>query len=111
MGRERSRNRHRKNVTLGQRRTSISLEEQVWSGLADICRREDTTMDRLCGAVEQRRVGSSMSSALRVFLLTYFRAIAEALEDGGDLDESADLLSILDRFHAEQIQAASAGID
>lgn len=68
-------------------------------------------MDQLCGAVEQRRVGSSMSSALRVFLLTYFRVIAESLEDGGDLDTSANLMAILDRFQAEQIQAASAGSD
>lgn len=105
MGREKSRNRLRKNVTLGQRRTSVSLEEQVWNGLVEICRREDIGIDELCTEVEKLRVGSSMSSALRVFLLTYFQSIAEALEDGKNSDDTANLSVVLDRFHAEQIHA------
>ncbi|NQW12304.1 MAG: ribbon-helix-helix domain-containing protein [Alphaproteobacteria bacterium] len=111
MGREKSLNRLRKNVTLGRRRTSVSLEEQVWNGLIDICRRENIGIDELCAAVEQRRVGSSMSSALRVFLLTYFRSIAEALEEGAGIDDIATLTAVLDRFHTEQAQAAGATSD
>ena len=77
---EKSRNRQRRNVTLGSRRTSVSLEDQVWDGLTDICRREEIGLDQLCTAVDRRRVESSLSSALRVFLLTYFRHAAERLE-------------------------------
>ncbi|MEO9901319.1 ribbon-helix-helix domain-containing protein [Nisaea sp.] len=73
--------RIRKNVTIGHRRTSVSLEAQVWNGLSDICKRESIGMDGLCTLVAERRQESSMSSALRVFLLTYFRLVVSNIED------------------------------
>lgn len=73
--------RIRKNVTIGHRRTSVSLEAQVWNGLSDICKRESLGMDGLCTMVAERRQESSMSSALRVFLLTYFRLVVDNIED------------------------------
>lgn len=113
---EMSRNRQRRNVTLGSRRTSVSLEQQVWNGLTEICRREEIGLDELCTAVEARRVDSSMSSALRVFLLTYFRHAAEMFESrpgdgsGQGNGSQATLPSLLEatlqRFHAEQKAAA-----
>lgn len=116
MTRELSRNRQRRNVTLGSRRTSVSLEEQVWDGLTEVCRREEVGLDELCTAVERRRVESSMSSALRVFLLTYYRHAAERLESApggqpglGQGPQAAFpglLDATLDRFHAEQKSAA-----
>lgn len=116
MTRELSRNRQRRNVTLGSRRTSVSLEEQVWDGLTEVCRREEVGLDQLCTAVERRRVESSMSSALRVFLLTYYRHAAERLESApggqpglGQGPQAAFpglLDATLDRFHAEQKSAA-----
>ncbi|MCR9071557.1 MAG: ribbon-helix-helix domain-containing protein [Alphaproteobacteria bacterium] len=116
MTRELSRNRQRRNVTLGSRRTSVSLEEQVWDGLTEVCRREEVGLDELCTAVEQRRVESSMSSALRVFLLTYYRHAAEQFEaspggqpgfgQGPQAAFPGSLDSTLDRFHAEQKRAA-----
>ena len=116
MTRELSRNRQRRNVTLGSRRTSVSLEEQVWDGLTEVCRREEVGLDELCTAVETRRVDSSMSSALRVFLLTYYRHAAERLEtaDAGQpgLAQGPQaafpglLEATLDRFHTEQKTAA-----
>lgn len=116
MTKELSRNRQRRNVTLGSRRTSVSLEEQVWEGLTDICRREEIGLDELCTAVEIRRVDSSMSSALRVFLLTYYRHAAELLEapqrsqpglaQGPQASFPGLLDAAMDRFHTEQKSAA-----
>lgn len=113
MQKEKSANRQRKNVTLGSWRTSVSLEEQVWDGLVDVCRREEISLDELCAAVEKRRVNSSRSSALRVFVMTYFRHSAELLEapDGGRIDAAGDRQSLfpglldatLNRFHTEQV--------
>lgn len=65
---------------IGARRTSVSLEERVWDGLVDICRREEISIDDLCTVVNERRIGSSMSSSLRVFQLTYFRLAVETAE-------------------------------
>jgi len=118
---EKSRNRLRKNIMLGTRRTSVSLEDQVWDGLTEICRREEVSVDELCTEVEGRRVGSSMSSALRVFLMTYFRMLAEELEareapdgdaagiglsDVGQTPFPSALDRALSRFGVEQSEAA-----
>lgn len=80
MARELGVDRQRKNIVIGSRRTSISLERRVWDGLVEVCRREERSIDELCTLVNDRRVVSSMSSSLRVFLLTYFRIVAENAE-------------------------------
>ena len=117
MPKEKSQNRKRKNVMLGDRRTSVSLEDQVWDGLTDVCRREEISIDELCTKVERLRVGSSMSSALRVFLMTYFRMLMENLETPSrgtvlGLSEqqapfSSAMQAALDRFQNEQKTALS----
>lgn len=72
--------RQRKNIMIGPRRTSVSLEDRVWDGLVDICRREELSIDELCTRVNERRLASSLSSSLRVFQLTYFRIVIENAE-------------------------------
>jgi predicted DNA-binding ribbon-helix-helix protein len=92
-------------VTVGHRRTSVSLEDHVWDGLTDVCRREAIGIDTLCTAVDRRRSRSSMSSALRVFLLLYFRTLAEARQDRPDAarhDGGGHLEAALDRFRTEE---------
>lgn len=121
MQKEKSANRQRKNLTLGSWRTSVSLEEQVWDGLVDVCRREEISLDELCAAVEKRRVNSSRSSALRVFVMTYFRHSAELLEapDGRRIDAAGDRQSLfpglldatLNRFHTEQVATSQTRED
>ncbi|MCR9176553.1 MAG: ribbon-helix-helix domain-containing protein [Alphaproteobacteria bacterium] len=117
MPKEKSQNRQRKNVMLGNRRTSVSLEDQVWDGLTEVCRREEISVDELCTKVERLRVGSSMSSALRVFLMTYFRMLMENLEapavatQSGLSEQRAPFSSALEaalgRFQHEQEVALS----
>ncbi|MBO6560870.1 MAG: ribbon-helix-helix domain-containing protein [Nisaea sp.] len=105
---------------MGNRRTSVSLEAQVWNGLSDICRREKIGIDALCTRVAERRKESSMSSALRVFLLTYFRLVVDNIEQSlsaapqGGMGEDAQppipgfLDTALQRFALEQEQYATS---
>lgn len=72
--------RQRKNIMIGPRRTSVSLEDRVWDGLVDICRREELSIDDLCTQVNDKRAASSLSSSLRVFQLTYFRIVVDNAE-------------------------------
>ncbi len=65
-----------KNVNIGRRRTSLRLEQEFWEALMDICARESLTIHQLCTLVDQRRHGSSRTSAIRAFVITYFRAVA-----------------------------------
>lgn len=73
--------RIRKNIMLDNRRTSISLEAAVWEGLVEICRREELSVDELCSEVARRCIASSLSSALRVFQLLYFRYLVHKNEN------------------------------
>ena len=52
----------------------------MWDALAEIARRENLTIHQLCTQVDARRHESSLTAAIRVFTLSYFRAAAT--EDG-----------------------------
>jgi predicted DNA-binding ribbon-helix-helix protein len=82
-----------RNVFIAGRRTSLRLEPAMWDGLAEICRRENMTIHELCGLIDQRRRASSLTAAIRVFIMTYFRAAAteegHASNGHGTLYESA----------------------
>ncbi|WP_448205921.1 ribbon-helix-helix domain-containing protein [Azospirillum sp. sgz302134] len=66
--------------------TAIRLEPSYWEALDEICRREDLTVDELCSDLKERmdqqtkrsrRVsGVSLSNAVRVFIVGYYRKAA-----------------------------------
>ena len=64
-----------KNVTINGRRTSLRLEQASWEGLNDICQCEGLTLHELCSLIETRRQGASRTSAVRAFIITYFRTV------------------------------------
>jgi predicted DNA-binding ribbon-helix-helix protein len=107
----RSLDRSRRNVFIGDRRTSVSLEILVWESLVDVCRREEISLDEICTEVEDRRVSSSMSSSLRMFLLIYYRFLVEVAEGlaprgrGGSAPNA--LKEALKRLAAEQRRHAA----
>ncbi len=65
-----------RNVTIGRRRTSLRLEPAMWDALEEICRREEMSQHELCAVVDERRRASSLTAAIRVFIVNYFRAAA-----------------------------------
>ena len=116
----RSSRRIRRNVKVSGRRTSVSLEIAVWDALAEICGREQIPLDLLCDAVEGRRGGASLASALRIFSLVYFRVLEGRLnparadkglaESKPQLGFPSLLESALDRFDAgRRASPSSAG--
>lgn len=69
-----------RNVTVSGHRTSLRLEQDVWSALEEVCSREGLSVHELCTRIETRRTGSSRTAAVRAFVLGYFR---EAASDTG----------------------------
>jgi len=65
-----------RNVTIGRRRTSLRLEPAMWDALEEVCRREEMSQHELCAMVDERRRTSSLTAAIRVFIVNYFRAAA-----------------------------------
>jgi len=48
----------------------------MWSALAQVCDREGKTLNQLATEVARQREESSLTAAIRVYLLRYFSAAA-----------------------------------
>lgn len=66
-----------RNVYVAGKRTSMRLESAFWDGLEEIAQRESLMVDELCTHLATRTEAvdaNSLSSAVRVYVLEYFRA-------------------------------------
>jgi predicted DNA-binding ribbon-helix-helix protein len=62
-----------RNVTALRGRTSMRLEPELWEALEEICHREKLTLAEVVKRVEQRGHPGGRTSAVRVYVLGYFR--------------------------------------
>lgn len=70
-----------KNVRIGERRTSVRLEPQLWAALEEIAEREQKSLSEICTLIAAvRRVRGGFTSALRVYIIEYFRRRLAQLE-------------------------------
>lgn len=66
----------RKNIKINDVRTSVTLEPKVWTILQDLAAENNTNVHALCTFIYDRKSkGSSLSSAIRVFLISYLDII------------------------------------
>ncbi|HEY7579349.1 MAG TPA: ribbon-helix-helix domain-containing protein [Acetobacteraceae bacterium] len=65
-----------RNVVAGRGRTSMRLEPELWEALAEICARERRDINRMVRQIEAVGHRGGRTSAVRVFVLQYFRAAA-----------------------------------
>lgn len=66
----------KRSVVIRGRKTSISLENAFWSGLKDIAIRRGLTLSSLIETIDKQKETDNLSSAVRLFVLDYFRARA-----------------------------------
>lgn len=79
-----------RNVVVMGRRTSIRLESELWDALQLVCQREDITLNEVCDRVARTAEGS-FTSAVRVFIIRYFKTNLEERQpeyDGYSLSRS-----------------------
>ena len=62
-----------RNVTVNGRRTSLRLEQVSWEAIDEICVSEGVSLHELGSMIEEQRGGSSRTSTVRAFIVTYFR--------------------------------------
>ncbi len=81
-----------RNICVCGRRTSVRLEPDMWSALREIAEREGARVHDVCTLVHlRRRGGTSLTAAIRVFIMLYYKAAST--EDGhthaghGDFDD------------------------
>src|SRR5215475_1537118 len=61
-------------IMLAGNKTSISLENQFWDGLREIARRENSAVRALIEQIDTDRTSHNLSSAVRLYVLNYFKA-------------------------------------
>ena len=64
------------NVVVGGHRTSVRLEPVMWDALHDIARRLRVTMHDLVTDIDRERTASSLTAAIRVYIVDFYRAAA-----------------------------------
>lgn len=67
--------REKRNIQLAHRRTTIVLEPYMWESIDDLLAREQLDLSAFCRHVDQTRRHSSLASATRQVVLTYFRIL------------------------------------
>lgn len=64
-----------RNITVMGRRTSVRLEPEMWTALREIARRENCKIHDICSLIQMRKnPDTSLTAAIRVFLMLYYRA-------------------------------------
>lgn len=63
----------KRSFTIGGHRTSISLEAPFWDALRAAAAQERLPLSNLIGRIDAERGSSGLSSAVRVWLLAYYR--------------------------------------
>jgi predicted DNA-binding ribbon-helix-helix protein len=64
----------KRSVNLGDRKTSISLEEGFWTALKEIAHERRETLQHLITSIDAKRKAANLSSVLRVFVLEFYKA-------------------------------------
>jgi predicted DNA-binding ribbon-helix-helix protein len=63
----------KRSIVIAGHRTSVSLEDDFWSGLKEIGREHKMTLSSLITDINCRRLDTNLSSAVRLFVLRHFR--------------------------------------
>jgi predicted DNA-binding ribbon-helix-helix protein len=63
----------KRSVVVGGRKTSVSLEDLFWKSLREIASGGDMTLSALLAAIDSKRDHGNLSSAIRLFVLNFYR--------------------------------------
>ena len=68
----------KRSIVIAGRTTSVSLEEPFWSAFKEIAKTRRTTLSELVHSIDAKiREGENLSSAIRLFVLDYYRQEAQ----------------------------------
>jgi predicted DNA-binding ribbon-helix-helix protein len=63
----------KRSIVIAGHKTSVSLEDAFWTGLKEIAAKRDLTLSDMVAAIDQDRRHGNLSSAIRLFVLDYYR--------------------------------------
>ena len=72
----------KRSIVIAGHKTSVSLEDAFWQGLKEIATGRELTLSDLVATIDTDRHGGNLSSAIRLFVLDYYRERAGAQLSG-----------------------------
>ncbi|MET0631738.1 MAG: ribbon-helix-helix domain-containing protein [Xanthobacteraceae bacterium] len=81
----------KRSIVIAGHKTSVSLEDAFWKGLKEIAGGHDTTLSDLVASIDTERRHGNLSSAIRLFVLDYYRG--QASDERGGHDGPRDVTS------------------
>ena len=63
----------KRSLNIAGRRTSISVEDDFWSSLREIAKARHQTLSHLVRSINAERQHANLSSAVRLFVLGFYR--------------------------------------
>lgn len=87
----------KRSIVIAGHKTSVSLEEAFWKGLKEIATGRNVTLSDLVASIDTDRRHGNLSSAIRLFVLDYYRAQIgderrDVLREGGGARVAASVL-------------------
>ena len=82
-------------IVVAGRKTSVSLEEAFWNGLKEISGLRDMTLSELIDEINGHRQQGNFSSAIRLFVLDYFKSRVADTASGSRPHQAAHDHSLL----------------
>ena len=80
----------KRSIVVAGHKTSVSLEEAFWNGMKEISALRNITLSELVGEIDSNRQQGNLSSAIRLFVLDYFRSRAGAAPAAADVSPQSD---------------------
>jgi predicted DNA-binding ribbon-helix-helix protein len=71
----------KRSMSIAGHDTSLSLEEGFWAGLKEIAESRAMTLSALVREIDKSRTQENLSSAIRVYVLRYFRTKAAIVQN------------------------------
>jgi predicted DNA-binding ribbon-helix-helix protein len=74
----------KRSIVIAGHKTSVSLEDAFWKGLKEIASGRDMTLSDLVAAIDSERQHGNLSSAIRLYVLDFYRNQLSDHSEGRD---------------------------
>jgi predicted DNA-binding ribbon-helix-helix protein len=91
----------KRSIVITGHKTSVSLEDAFWTGLKDIATSRGTTLSELVASIDRDRRQGNLSSAIRLFVLDHYRALAGSAATRETEPRAGGSRPALSALHAE----------
>jgi predicted DNA-binding ribbon-helix-helix protein len=79
----------KRSIVLAGQKTSVSLEDAFWESFKDIAIKRGMSLSSLAGTIQAQRQQANLSSAIRLFVLEFYRSPIPRIEGYRELNEKS----------------------